>query len=138
MGFELWGLDYHASGRKSLLRIYIDGPQGITVDDCAQVSRQVSSVLDVEDPIHGEYTLEVSSPGIDRPLYTLEHYRSYKGHRAQLRLRQPFEGKRKLTGLLGGVENDEVVLVVGDEEYLLPFEGIERGQLVAEQLQGKT
>jgi ribosome maturation factor RimP len=129
VGFELWGLDYHASGRKSLLRVYIDSPDGITVDDCAQVSRQVSGVLEVEDPIQGEYTLEVSSPGLDRPLYTLEHYRLYGGHRAQLRLRLPFDGKRKLTGLLGGVENNDVLLVVGDEEYVLPFDSIERGQL---------
>ncbi len=138
VGFELWGLDYHASGRKSLLRVYIDGPDGINVDDCAQVSRQISSVLDVEDPIHGEYTLEVSSPGLDRPLYTLEQYRGYVGHRVQLRLRYPFEGQRKFSGVLGSVENDDILLVVDDEEYVLPFESIERGNLAAQRERSKS
>lgn len=135
VGFELWGLEYHASGRNALVRVFIDSPNGVTVDDCAKVSRQIGSVLDVEDPIQGEYNLEVSSPGLDRPLYTLAQYRQYVGYRIQLRLRFPFEGKRKLSGILGGVEGDELVLVVADEEYTLPFESIERAKIAGEQQQ---
>ena len=71
LGFELWGLEYLSQGRHTLLRLYIDGENGVTVDNCAEVSRHVSGVLDVEDPITGEYTLEVSSPGVDRLLFRL-------------------------------------------------------------------
>lgn len=136
LGFELWGLDYSTGGKRKLLRIYIDGPNGVNIDDCAAVSRQVSSVLDVEDPIAGEFTLEVSSPGVDRPLYKLEHYQRYAGHQIKLRLRFPFEGQRNFSGLLNGIENDEVLLVIGEDELLLPFEQIEKGQIVGE-LQSK-
>ena len=130
VGFELWGLDYHSRGRRSLLRVYIDAPGGVTVDDCALVSRQISSALDVENPIVGEYVLEVSSPGLDRPLYTIEQWQRYLGCRVKLRLRSPFEGRRIFVGVLAGLEDGEVVLVVGDEEYLLPFEGIDKANLV--------
>lgn len=132
VGFELWGLEYHSRGRTSTLRVYIESPDGVSVDDCAQVSRQISSVLDVEDPISGEYTLEVSSPGVDRPLYKLEQYRQYVGYRVKVRLRVPFEGRRGMTGLLRGTEGDEVLLVVGDEEYVLPFSSIERANIAGE------
>jgi ribosome maturation factor RimP len=77
MDLALWGLEYSAQGRHSVLRIYIDNVNGVSVDDCASVSRQVSAIMDVEDPISQEYTLEVSSPGMDRPLFTLEQFRKY-------------------------------------------------------------
>ena len=82
--------------------MYIDHAEGINVDDCAEVSRQISAVMDVEDPIAQEYTLEVSSPGMDRPLYTLEQYKQYANHIIELRLRLPFEGRRKFKGQLIG------------------------------------
>jgi len=104
LGLELWGLEFNSAGRNSTLRIYIDGPDGVSVDDCARVSHQVSGILDVEDPIPEQYMLEVSSPGMDRPLYTLEQFQAYAGHQVQLRLRMPFEGRRKFKGLLNGVE----------------------------------
>ncbi|SMF00766.1 ribosome maturation factor RimP [Alteromonadaceae bacterium Bs31] len=128
---ELWGLEYFAQGKKSMLRIYIDKkPDGVLVEDCERVSRQVSSVLDVEDPIAGEYTLEVSSPGMDRPLYKLEHYRDYIGEKVSVKLRIAFEGRKKFSGLLKGIENDEIVLEVDKEEYLLPFELIDKASVV--------
>ncbi len=130
LGLELWGIEYTSAGKNSLLRIYIDGPDGVSVDDCARVSHQVSGVLDVEDPITEQYNLEVSSPGMDRPLYTLEQFSAYAGHVVQLRLRMPFEGRRKFKGILNGVEGDEVLLVVDNEEYLLPHELIERANVV--------
>src|SRR5699024_5159739 len=109
MGFELWGLELQAQGKNSRLVIYIDSPDGITVDHCADVSRQISGILDVEDPISGQYQLEVSSPGMERPLFTLEQFRQYAGSIVTLRLRAPYDGRRKFKGLLAGVEDDEVL-----------------------------
>lgn len=130
LGYQLWGVELLSQGRHSLLRIYIESENGITVDDCARVSHQVSGVLDVEDPIQSRYTLEVSSPGIDRPLFLLEQYRNYIGQWLKLRLRTPFEGRRKFAGTLTAIEDDEVVIQIDDEEYVLPFEMIEKANIV--------
>ncbi len=130
LGLELWGVEFHSAGKSSLLRIYIDSPEGVTVDDCARVSHQVSGILDVEDPIPEHYTLEVSSPGMDRPLFTLKQFEAFRGYRAQIKLRVPFEGRRNFKGLLSGVEGDEVLLIVDDEEYLLPIDYIDRANVV--------
>ncbi len=129
LGFELWGLEVLSQGRHSLLRLYIEGEQGISIDDCAAVSRQVSGVLDVEDPINGEYTLEVSSPGVDRLLFVLDHYAAYIGEWVELRLRVPFEGRRKIKGTLKGIEGEDVVVQVEDQEFLLPYSAIDRAQV---------
>ena len=129
LGFELWGLELHASGKHSLLRIYIDGPDGINVENCAQVSRHISSVLDVEDPIAQNYTLEVSSPGLERPLYTLAQFTKFIGSPVAVRLRSPFEGKRNFIGQLNGVEDQDVVVMVDDHEYLLPIDLIDKAHL---------
>ncbi len=130
LGFELWGVEYQSHAKRSMLRIYIDAEAGISVDDCAKVSHQVSGVLDVEDPITGEYTLEVSSPGMDRPLYRLEQYAEYIGSDINIRLRIAFEGRRKFQGRLVAIEGDEVVIQLDGHEYLLPFEQIDRAQIV--------
>jgi ribosome maturation factor RimP len=129
LGFELWGLEYLSQGRHSVLRVYIEGEEGITVDDCAVVSEQLSSVLDVEDPISGEYTLEVSSPGVDRLLFRLEQFPGYTGELVELRLRSAFEGRRKFKGVLQGIEGEDVVIRVDDHEYLLPHSAIERARV---------
>ena len=130
LGFELWGIEYQSHAKRSMLRIYIDAEAGISVDDCAKVSHQVSGVLDVEDLITGEYTLEVSSPGMDRPLYRLEQYAEYIGSDINIRLRIAFEGRRKFQGRLVAIEGDEVVIQLDGHEYLLPFEQIDRAQIV--------
>ena len=130
LGFELWGIEYQSHAKRSMLRIYIDAEAGISVDDCAKVSHQVSGVLDVEDPITGEYTLEVSSPGMDRPLYRLEQYAEYIGSDINIRLRIAFEGRRKFQGRLVAIEGDEVVIQLDGHEYVLPFEQIDRAQIV--------
>ena len=129
LGFELWGLEYLSQGRHTILRLYIDAEEGVTVDNCAEVSRHVSSVLDVEDPISGEYTLEVSSPGVDRMLFHLDQYPTYVGEWIELRLRRPFEGRRKFKGTLKGIEGEDVVVQVDDHEFLLPHGAIERAQV---------
>jgi len=130
LGFELWGLENLTQGKHSLLRVYIESENGVQVDDCARVSEQVGAVLDVEEPISGEYVLEVSSPGVDRRLFRLEQYPAYVGEEMEVRLRSPFEGRRKFKGILRGVEGDDVVvLLVDDHEYLLPYGNIDRAQL---------
>ena len=89
----------------------------------------MGSVLDVEDPINGEYTLEVSSPGMDRLLFRLEQYPAYVGETVELRLRTPFEGRRKFRGLLTGIEGEDVVIRVDDHEYLLPHSAIDKARI---------
>ena len=129
LGFELWGLEYRSQGRHTLLRLYIDSESGVTVDDCAAVSRHISGVLDVDDPISGEYTLEVSSPGVDRLLFRLDHYPPYVGEWIELRLRTPFEGRRKYKGTLKGIDGEDVIIQVEDHEYLIPHGAIEKAQV---------
>lgn len=130
LGYELWGLEYLTHGRQAVLRVFIDSPNGIGVEDCAAVSRQISAVLDVEDPIPVEYTLEVSSPGMDRPLFTLEQYARHIGEHVKLRLRTPFEGRRNFSGQMTAVENDEIVVMVEEHEYLLPIELIDKANII--------
>lgn len=129
-GCELWGLEFSVQGRRGLLRLYIDSPVGVTLEDCERVSRQVSAVMDVEDPIASAYTLEVSSPGMDRPLYTREQFLRYVGQRVAVRLRAPYEGRRRFQGVLNGLEGDDLVLQVDDTEYLLPLEGVDKANVV--------
>ncbi len=131
MGFECWGVEYVSQGRHSVLRVYIDCEAGITLENCESVSRQISGVLDVEDPISSEYTLEVSSPGMDRPLFTLSQFERFVGSTVGIKLKMPFEGKRKYQGVLKGVEQDEVVLLVEQHELLLPYEMIDKANVVA-------
>ena len=131
LGCELWGIELQAGGKTKLLRLYIDHAEnGVGVDDCERVSRQASAVLDVEDAINGEYILEVSSPGMDRPLYELSQYEQFIGEDISLRLRFTYEGRRNFKGRLSGVDDDEIVLVVTDHEFLFPVEGIEKANVV--------
>jgi ribosome maturation factor RimP len=129
-GCELWGLEFSVQGRRSLLRVYIDSANGVTLENCERVSRQISAVMDVEDPIASAYTLEVSSPGLDRQLYTPVQFASYIGHRIAVRLRAPYQGRRRFQGVLNGLEDGDIVLQVEDTEYLLPFETIDKANVV--------
>lgn len=131
LGCELWGVDLQTGAKTKLLRIYIDKDNDLVgIEDCERVSRQASSILDVEDAINGEYVLEVSSPGMDRPLYEIGQYEKYVGDDISLRLRFPYEGRRNFKGRLTGVDGDEIILVVTDHEYLFPVEGIEKANVV--------
>lgn len=130
LGYQCWGIEFLSQGKHSLLRVYIDHSGGILVDDCEKVSRQLSGVLDVEDPISSDYTLEVSSPGLDRPLFTLEQYAMSVGEQVKIKLRSPFEGRRNFQGLLRGVEEQDVVVLVDDHEYLLPVDMIDKANIV--------
>lgn len=132
MDYQLWGIEYLGQGKHSILRVYLDKEGGVDIDDCAQASKQISSLLDVEDPIKSEYTLEVSSPGLDRMLFSLEQFQEYAGHHVKLRLTESFEGQRNFSGQLKAVENDEIVLIIGDEEFTLPYELIEKANLISQ------
>ena len=132
LGFELVGVEHMPQGRHSLLRIYIDHEDGITVDDCGNVSHQVSAVLDVEDPIRGEYTLEVSSPGLERPLFTLEHYQRFSGNLAEIRMHAPLSGRRKFKGRIQGIDGDVVIIEQDGEVYRLPIDNIDKAHLIHE------
>ncbi len=133
MGYEWVGLEYISGQRgPGVLRIYIDKETGITLDDCGAVSHQLSGVLDLEDPIHENYHLEISSPGLDRPLFTVDHFRRFSGHAAVLKLQGKWQGRRKLQGVLGGVEDDEVLLSSDGEAYRVPLSVIQSARLVPE------
>ncbi len=130
VGMQLWGIEYMPQGRHSILRLYIDSPDGVTVEDCAAVSHQVSGVLDVEDPIKGEYNLEVSSPGLDRPLFEYEQYEPYIGCDVRVRLKVAVSGKRNFTGKLIGAENGSLRFSVADQEVSVAFTQIDKANLV--------
>ena len=134
LGYELLGIEYISQGRHSILRLYIDSEQGIGLGDCEQVSRQVSGVLDVEDPLKGQYLLEVSSPGLDRPLFKAEHYMRHVGQPVKIRLRRPMDGQRKYRGEL--VAADELGILLRDaetgQETHLAYADIEKANLEPE------
>jgi len=132
MGYELVGLEYLQDGRRATVRLYIDQPTGVTIEDCERVSRQVSAVLDVEDVIRSQYTLEVSSPGLDRPLFTPAHYQRFAGATVQVRLYEPLQGRRKITGTLEGIEGEEVLVSSEGVEYRIPLQRIAKARLKPE------
>lgn len=133
MGYELVGCELIPQGRQSIFRIYIDNPKGgVTVDDCAAVSYQVSAMLDVLDPFQGKYNLEVSSPGIDRPLFGIEHYIKYVGSPVKIRMHKAINQRRQYKGILQRVEGENIYLLVEglDQEVMLPFSQIEKANLI--------
>ncbi|MCC2615226.1 ribosome maturation factor RimP [Aestuariibacter halophilus] len=130
LGFELLGVEFVRAGKHSTLRVYIDHPDGITVDHCADVSYQVSSVLDVEDPINTEYNLEVSSPGMDRPLFREDHYKAIVGEVVSVRLRVPMDNRRNFKGQLLACDNGNIDVEVDGQRYVLAINNIEKGNLV--------
>ena len=130
LGYEMVELEFHPQGRGGLLRVFIDKDGGVTVDDCEQVSRQVSAVLDVEDPIPGAYTLEVSSPGLDRPLRKEADFARFAGERVRLELVVPRDGRKRYTGILRGVEAGQVLIEVDGELHKLPLAEVAKTRLV--------
>jgi ribosome maturation factor RimP len=130
LGCWIWGVEHLSQGKHSKLRLYIDRDGGVDVDNCAEVSRHVSDILDVEEFSNNAYTLEVSSPGLDRILFKQEQYESAIGQAVDVRLNFPFEGKKKFIGVLAGVEDQNAVVQVNEEEYLLPLENIQKARIV--------
>lgn len=129
-GFELLGVEYVRAGHSSTLRVYIDHEDGILVDDCAIVSRQIGAVLDVEDPISSEYNLEVSSPGADRPLFKLAHYEALVGEKIAVQLQIPVASRRKFTGELTTIEGEDLTFLVDGNPFSVAFSQIKKANLV--------
>ena len=132
LGYDLLGVEYHAAPQRSLLRVYIDSGAGIGVDDCERVSYQVSGILDVEDPIAGAYDLEVSSPGLDRPLFEPSHFVRHRGSRVRIRLDWPLDGRRNFRGILQGYRDGNILIDVDGAEQALPIGRIGTARLVPE------
>ena len=151
LGLELLGIEYLPAPGGALVRLYIDkpvsgadpvepdgdathddgyDPDSVTIDDCQAVSREVSAQLDVEDPITGNYTLEVSSPGLDRPLFTLAHFERFAGDTAKVTLKLPQEGRRRLTGVIARVEGGTITFLVDGAEFLADIDNIDKARLV--------
>ncbi len=130
LGYRLLGIEYLPGSRGVLLRFYIDNDAGITLNDCARVSQQVTGVLDVENPVRDIYELEVSSPGLDRPLFTLEQIKQYAGHMVSLKLYEKLQGRMRFRGKVKTVHNGAVVILAEDTEYLIPAGMIKKARLV--------
>lgn len=130
-GKLLLGVEFISAGNNSVLRLFIDHENGIDVDDCAEVSRQVGAILDVEDPISSEYNLEVSSPGVDRPLFDISHFQAVIGETVNIKLSIPLNGRRKFKGILVGIENDTLTVEVDGIDYELIINNVDKANLVA-------
>lgn len=133
-GCELWEIEYAPRAGGGLLRLYIDSPDGITVDDCERVSRAVSDTLDAADPIAARYTLEVSSPGLDRVLRTRAHFERFAGARVRLEMMQPIDGRKRFSGRLAEVGASEITLELESgkatlSRVTLPIDDIHRARL---------
>jgi ribosome maturation factor RimP len=129
-GFELLGCEFVPAGRHSTLRLFIDHPDGVTVDHCAVVSREVGAILDVEDPIQNEYNLEVSSPGLDRPLFTPAHFAKVVGQKVEVKLAIPQDGRRKFKGQLLEIVEDMLVIEVDGKPYRLLMDNVDKANVV--------
>ncbi len=130
LGYEFVGLEFNPSASHGLLRVYIDKPEtGVVVEDCARVSREISALLDVEDPIPGQYTLEVSSPGMDRPLFTPEQFARFQGEMVKVSVLPPLDGRRKFKGRILAVEDSDIRLDVDGESVTIPHERIQKARI---------
>lgn len=133
MGLECLGVEYSPSHGNSLVRVYIDAAgRAVTVDDCEAVSRQVSATLDVNDPIKGRYTLEVSSPGLDRPLYAPEHFARFAGQAAKVEVNLPINGRRRFQGTILGVEGETITIEQDGVPVAIARGNIHKARLVPE------
>ena len=130
LGFELVGVLLQDGPSRSLVRVYIDHDEGVTVDDCARTSHRVTGLLDVEDPMPGGYDLEVSSPGVDRPLFVERDFVRFAGADLKLTLLEPFAGRRRFTGTLGGYRDGVVVVDEHGMEHRFSISEIESARLV--------
>ena len=135
LGYELVGVEHLPQGKHSLLRVYIDSENGIMIDDCEKVSHQLSGVLDVEEAVHGRYNLEVSSPGLDRPLFTESQFQRYAGQKVKIKLAVPLDGHKKLKGVINSVSDGNIILDVdesqlGTDQISIPFSSIGKANLI--------
>ena len=132
LGYELVGVESGQTGRRRWLRVYIDGPDGIRVEDCARVSDQLSGLLEVEQPVRGAYDLEVSSPGLDRLIFNADQFRRFIGATVKLCLYQKQDGQRRYQGVLIAVDEAAVVIRSGGQELAMAHDQIKTARLVPE------
>lgn len=130
LGYELTDLELKTGGADGILRIFIDKADGIDIEDCEKVSRQVSAILDVEDPVQGNYALEVSSPGLDRTLTKPAHFKQFMGQDVRVKLRFPLSGRRNYRGSLKSADEEKIEVEVDGESHSLPIATIESARLI--------
>jgi len=130
LGYELSDLELKLDGRDGVVRVFIDKPDGVDLTDCELVSRQLSAILDVEDPLPGHYALEVSSPGMDRKLTRPEHFRRFTGETVKVKLRFPLNGRRNFRGALRAADDEKIEVEVDGESHKLQLATIESARLV--------
>jgi len=131
LGYEVVGVEYNKNGQDTILRIYIDSEQGISVEDCERVSHQVSGILDVEELITAAYSLEVSSPGFDRPLFKARDFERFTGTEAKISMKLPINGRRNFKGMLQGFSDGNILIEVDGEVYDLPLTKLAKARLIA-------
>jgi ribosome maturation factor RimP len=130
LGYEFVGVEFSNNPKNRVLVLYIDKVAGIAIEDCERTSREVAALMDVEDPISGQYVLEVSSPGLDRPLFNPEQFAQFTGERVQISLFAPQEGRRKFKGRILGVEGEKVSIEQDGVEVILEHGNIAKARLV--------
>lgn len=130
LGFEFIGLEYNPNPKHSVLRIYIDHENGVGIQDCETVSRETAALLDVKDPIRSHYNLEVSSPGLDRPLFTPAHYSEFTGYEVQINLYAPQDGRRKFAGPILSAGESSVNIEQDGSEVTLEYDNIAKAKLI--------
>ena len=130
LGYELIDLEARLGGKSGVVRVFIDRPEGISLDDCEKVSRAVSALLDVEDPLPGQYNLEVSSPGLDRKLTKVSHFQRFAGETVKVQMRFPIEGRKRFRGTLVSSNDENIVVEVDGEPHTLPLATIDTARLV--------
>jgi len=131
LGYMLVGIEYIKNGHETVLRIYIDSDQGITIEDCERVSHQVSGILEVEDPISNAYSLEISSPGFDRPLFKPRDFERFAGAEVKIAMKLPIQGRRNFKGVLHGFSEGNILVEVDGEVYDLPLTKLSKARLIA-------
>jgi len=132
MGYDLIEIEHFPNPKHGVLRLYIDKEGGVNVDDCSSVSHQISALIDVEDPVRGQFNLEISSPGADRPLRRLKDFQRFTGSLVKLKTVMPLEGQRNFKGRLLEASEDTVVIETDDEEISLPMSAVEKARIVPE------
>ena len=132
MGYELIEIEHVPNPKHGILRLYIDKEDGITIDDCSDVSQQISALIDVEDPVKGHFNLEISSPGMDRPLRKVKDFQRFTGALVKLKTAVPFDGQRNFKGHLQHADDDVVVIATDTEEISIPMHALEKARIVPE------
>ena len=130
LGYELWDLEAKLGGKGGVVRVYIDHPDGIGLEDCEKVSLAISALLDVEDPLPGQYNLEVSSPGLDRKLSKVEHFQRFTGETLKVSMRFPIEGRKRFRGPLVSSDDENIVVEVDGDSHSLPIATIDTARIV--------